>query len=436
MTQNFRRFFALAMVVVFVVVAPPLVLYSLGYRFDTSRRAILKTGALLIATTPRGALLALDGRTLKQRTPTVLRNLLPGQHTVRLTRDGYAPWEKKITIVANRTAVFDSLLLVRSSPRLLWERRLTGSQPLQSPDGSRLGWIDPSGHVAFADRDSSAPPRVTEVTATDVMAWSPFGRYLLARSNETGIIMDPLGGQTPWVVPLIFGDASIRWNQANENFFYALTPGGVHEADILSRSVRKLSFNAVDLAARGEMLLTLEHGGLANDQRALVTRRLPNYEREKTEAVAMGTSRFLVDAIDPVVIAGTTSLTLFNHGRKITQDFQDPIRGAAWSAKLGSLVAWTESEVWTIEAETDTHHLLRRAPQGPNRVRWVGGWPALLTLNLSELVFEEIDTRATTYRSVVLTTSGMFRDAVLANTKLTTVSTVDDQIVWQALQPF
>ena len=56
-------------------------------------------GAVLFVTSdPPGADLLLDGRPLERATPVLVRGLAPGEHTVRISRPGYAAWSGSVTL--------------------------------------------------------------------------------------------------------------------------------------------------------------------------------------------------------------------------------------------------------------------------------------------------------------------------------------------------
>ncbi|MBM4079279.1 MAG: PEGA domain-containing protein [Planctomycetes bacterium] len=66
-------------------------------------------GDLKLTSSPSNAKVSVDGEA-KGETPLVVRGLDPGPHEVRLTRDGYSPWEETVT-VANGQVVERNLAL-------------------------------------------------------------------------------------------------------------------------------------------------------------------------------------------------------------------------------------------------------------------------------------------------------------------------------------
>jgi len=62
-------------------------------------------GTLFVNTTPPGATISVDGNAAGM-TPVTLANLVPGNHTVTIAKDGYIPEEQQIVITAGTTVPF------------------------------------------------------------------------------------------------------------------------------------------------------------------------------------------------------------------------------------------------------------------------------------------------------------------------------------------
>lgn len=77
----------------FTVVA---ILLARGYFPDFSNRSLSATGILVATSDPDAASVYIDGK-LKTGTNNTI-NLAPGTYDVKIAKDGYSPWEKKITI--------------------------------------------------------------------------------------------------------------------------------------------------------------------------------------------------------------------------------------------------------------------------------------------------------------------------------------------------
>ncbi|MFH0780181.1 MAG: hypothetical protein V1928_05025, partial [Parcubacteria group bacterium] len=64
MNINLRRGIAIGLIVLFLVAAPILILYTAGYRYNFKKNQVQKTGALVISTAPSGAEVTLNNEPL------------------------------------------------------------------------------------------------------------------------------------------------------------------------------------------------------------------------------------------------------------------------------------------------------------------------------------------------------------------------------------
>lgn len=98
------------MVVAVISITGLILLIVLGYRLDGESG--LEQGALLqFDSQPNSALVTVDGKTLAGRTPTKT-TVLPGQHSITLSRDGYHSWQKQVNLVAGTLTWLDYGLLI------------------------------------------------------------------------------------------------------------------------------------------------------------------------------------------------------------------------------------------------------------------------------------------------------------------------------------
>jgi len=114
--KNWQRkilFFSLCLI--FLIFGPILVFYSLGYRFDFEKRKVTKTGGVFIKAIPKEVEVSIDGK-IKKRTDSffgslLIDNLLPKKYKVRVTKEGYFPWEKELEVEEEKVTEVKNLIL-------------------------------------------------------------------------------------------------------------------------------------------------------------------------------------------------------------------------------------------------------------------------------------------------------------------------------------
>ena len=99
------------------------VLYGKGYRFnfEKGRPDFNGTGLLVATSVPDGAQVFINGHLTTATDNTI--NLAPGEYDVKIFKEGYFPWQKKITIKKEVVSKADALLFA-------WANALRTSIPV------------------------------------------------------------------------------------------------------------------------------------------------------------------------------------------------------------------------------------------------------------------------------------------------------------------
>ncbi len=140
MPLKFRRAFFYFYAGLFVILAPLLVLYTAGYRFNIHTFRLAQVGALSVVSVPKGATLTLDGEEMPSKTPTLAKRTLPGTYTLTISKDGYTSWQRQIEIKSRETTIIDAaVLFAQNTPT-----RIQSLDPVVSAathDGSRFAYV-------------------------------------------------------------------------------------------------------------------------------------------------------------------------------------------------------------------------------------------------------------------------------------------------------
>lgn len=119
-----RRIIFGLFVFIFIISAAAILFYGSGYRWNSAKNKIEKTGQLSLDSRPRGAEVFINGEPAQgtwkrligspiQTTPAVIKNVLPGEYSVEIKKDGYYPWKKTVNVLSGQTALFQGIRLLR-----------------------------------------------------------------------------------------------------------------------------------------------------------------------------------------------------------------------------------------------------------------------------------------------------------------------------------
>lgn len=100
-------------------------------------------GSIKITSVPAGAAIWLDGKKTKEKTPSVLKDIAPGKHSIRLVLDGYKEYKCNVTVPSGGRAdlarALDPVPANYSKPADNTKRGSTGGSPTAVLSGRRVG---------------------------------------------------------------------------------------------------------------------------------------------------------------------------------------------------------------------------------------------------------------------------------------------------------
>ncbi len=117
MTKRTRLIILLICVAAFLAIAPVLVLYSMGNRFDFKKMKITATGGIYVRTFPAAEQITIDSKILQK--PGIFSNsifvqsLLPNDHTVLVEKSGYYDYSKTIPVLEKEVTKLENVLLIK-----------------------------------------------------------------------------------------------------------------------------------------------------------------------------------------------------------------------------------------------------------------------------------------------------------------------------------
>jgi hypothetical protein len=225
-----------------------LILYAFGYIYNPeAKEGYSKTGLIYLATDPAGAQIYVDGELNKNNTPSVVRDLLPRDYTVKLKLDGYRSWSQTVPVEIEKATVLDSVLLIPEkwkSTRIL-PGEFTDVMPLEESgfflvNGKGLlediHVCDYNQEKAWSLLGEDSPFRgsqfaglFTESKSQAVVMKAKTGegtKYLwmqIAESDNTVKDITALVEETP---------ADIRWDAGEEDTLYILRDGALKKIDV------------------------------------------------------------------------------------------------------------------------------------------------------------------------------------------------------------
>lgn len=181
MTPRFRFFFFLFCVIAFLISAPLLLLYTMGWRYNWQRQQIEKVGVLILDAQPPETELWLNDAKQSTHRPLRLADLQPNNYQIRATAMGYFPWQKTVEVKSQESLLFYDITLFKKFTTLFSDcgglRALAldnTKKELAFVDGRSL-WLEPVESGGKQTLLADGLPIDEPVTLT----WSPDNNQLL-----------------------------------------------------------------------------------------------------------------------------------------------------------------------------------------------------------------------------------------------------------------
>lgn len=200
MSRRFRRFLFYFFVLIFFIVAPIIITYSYGYKYDFERKKFVQTGALSIKTHPKKAQILVNGKSISKFSPALIKGLLPHQYKISVRSDGFYPWDKNLEVYPGIVTKAEDIILFPQKPQsfLLNEDKMNSF--FISPDKERILYIKEDGFwLQELEKNSAAIQVVKNESLGDLpstsynfqnIQWAQNSKYFIFQANESWFFLD------------------------------------------------------------------------------------------------------------------------------------------------------------------------------------------------------------------------------------------------------
>lgn len=212
------------MAVSVVSVVAILVLVMLGYRFNRYDGKVEQGGLVQFDSRPSGAAVTIDGMTLANKTASKI-TATSGPHTIRMTKPGYAQWEKDVNVQAGGVLWLNYALLMPTKPATRTVASLpTVSSSLVSLDRKYMVMVgaqnEPTLYVAALNDNNpiltKVPIAATTQSSVDDTATQSFTLVALDKEGRNALVRRTYADKTEYI------SVDLRNNGASYNITQSL----------------------------------------------------------------------------------------------------------------------------------------------------------------------------------------------------------------------
>ncbi len=258
MTLRFRRILYITCILIFLLVAPPLILYTTGWRYDFTYNRLVSTGSLVVKSDPAAAQIRLNNRLFKAETPTIINDILPGKINLEVSRPGFYPWQRTVNVAARLTTFADNIKLFRqSAPEPILPKPAAKYWWNRKQD--KIAYLAPNGDLRLYNTLNQKDDLLLKgpLKNSAALAWSPLADKIIidnlvldANSREkTASLGASAGGRlTNW-----------QWDPKVPDALYGLGADGLYRLPYLLKTARLVAAgNIISYLVEVERIITLE----------------------------------------------------------------------------------------------------------------------------------------------------------------------------------
>ncbi len=118
MTKRTKRLLFYSAVVIFAIASYVVILYAQGYKYSFTEAKFFRTGAIFVKAN-EGADVYMNNKFLNSTSffgsSYTIRGLLPGQYTIRLQKNNFSSWQKKVPVEEGLVSDYSKIMLLPES---------------------------------------------------------------------------------------------------------------------------------------------------------------------------------------------------------------------------------------------------------------------------------------------------------------------------------
>ncbi len=256
MSQLKRKILFLFFLFIFIVATPILSLYATGYKIGSNFK-IQKTGILIIDTKPEEAKIYIDGKLqvsfldnllnqdkLYIKTPAKIKNIKPGDYTIKLELDNYWTWQKKLTIHPGKSTFIEDINLFKNNFPILINKNNFDTTSFS--DNKKLIAGNNNYNTTILDTESEDFFEISSTTlstSTNILNWSPKNKYLLTKD----FVIDVKNKKTILSLEEKIGNSAKNVEWLNDDKIIFQNNNAINKYDINENSLEKIiELNEID----------------------------------------------------------------------------------------------------------------------------------------------------------------------------------------------
>jgi len=396
MNLNKRRILYSFFIFLFFLIAPLLILYSLGYRYDFVKGSLEKIGVLFIKSYPKSANIFLNNKLQANKTPTQIVNLISNTYDVRIEKEGYHTWQKNLEVRPQETTFAEEVTLFKNN-----------LEYINLLEGEYINILASLNYekVALIKKDNLNEKleiyKISENKSKEIFTGNKLELIKCTQTNQKLIIKNNydyliINSETNNVISLFeltgYYFDELKPDYFNDNIYYGLNNNRLYKIDLLENKVTQISKEFI-LAFESWKTKLLYITSINN--KYILKTYLNN---ESTELLVLPNSKnykFIPSDKNLIALLDLDENILYllepDNNEQPFKNYIKNVNNLDWHNDY--LVYYNNSEIWTYFPEHNHAILLERTVNNLTNAFWHPGLVNVFGIIDNTLKIYELDSR-------------------------------------------
>jgi hypothetical protein len=391
MTLRVRRILYISLIVAFFILAPVIILYTAGYRYNFKKMTLEKTGIIFVSTVPAKTNIYVHNELVAKTTPAIIKNLLPDSYDLRISASGYLNWSKKLEVQSQLTTFVNRQTLLKDQlPILLSGGKISALNV--SPDFSALAFLaaDKKQSLKIINLADNKIDTLIEIkTGKTNIDWSSDSNWVLIYNDAR--ILGIFDKSNSWIPADLTNLPAGKhfWSAKNKNSLYIVSGVTLFSFNLKTAEIKKITTlpRATGYLVVNDRLWFLSGGELKfwDFERAGSIETVAKVDFTNAGFVSPGLRFFGVTNGFKGLVVDATQKRILSDMTRIEKvvDFPDG----------NNLIASNEFEIWLVDKNSGNRELVTRQAAPILNALWHQSGQYIIFASKNNIEAIELDSR-------------------------------------------
>lgn len=408
-----RRLLYLSLIIIFLLITPIFILYTLGYRYNFDQNKLQKTGALFLRSKPSGAAIYLNNQRLGIVTPNKISGLLPKEYQIKIEKEGYEPWQKNLSIVSTQTTFAEDIYLIKNNLELQLIEPGEIINFAVSPDNSKIFYNNFLNnlyyHQLFYLTSLKSEIILKNNEPLTFISWSNNSEKILLKNKKDQFLIIDLANQNKiinlWQL-LTFPLKDIYWDDQNSNLLWIITEQQFFKLDLLTNQKELIVSPKIISLLPTNLVHYFIYLKINSNNYHLALAKYKKFEQILEIAELPPASDYLIKETNNWLFIYSLEKKLlyflkFAEEKPIIYNVLKSVNG--FELKNNNLLYWNDFEYWIYDLTSHKNQLIERIASPVINVFWHPQANYLFMETTNILKFIEINERDIKNNYLILT---------------------------------